>query len=50
VQLLVAYISLFSAAFIASYVFGEEAVRHIERNPAAVRLIRAARAISRRSR
>jgi hypothetical protein len=50
VQLLVAYISLFSAAFIASYVFGDQAVRRLERSPSAVRLVAMARALARRSR
>jgi hypothetical protein len=50
VQLTVAYISLFSAAFIASYVFGDHAVRRLERSRSAVRLVAMARALTRRSR
>lgn len=49
-QQLVAYLSLFSAAFIASYVFGEPAVRRLERSRPAVRLMAMARAFGRRSR
>jgi hypothetical protein len=46
---LVAYISLFSAGFIASYVFGEPAVRRLERSRPAARLIEMARSLVGRS-
>jgi hypothetical protein len=50
VQQLVAYISLFTAAFIASYVFGDDAFRRLERSRAGVRLVAMARSLGRRSR
>ena len=50
VQQLVAYLSLFSAGFIASYVFGEPAVRRLERSRPAARLRDAARSLTRRPR
>ena len=49
-QLLVGHLSLFSAAFIASYVFGEPAVRCLERSKPAARLLEMARSLIRRSR
>ena len=47
---LVAYLSLFSAGFIASYVFAEPALRRLERSRPAARLREAARSLIRRPR
>jgi hypothetical protein len=47
---LVGYLSLFSAGFIASYVFGELVVRRLERSRPAALLVQVARSLVRRSR
>ena len=46
---LVAYLSLFGAGFIASYVYGDPVVRRLERSRPGARLIEMARSLVGRS-
>jgi hypothetical protein len=46
----VGYLSLFSAGFVASYVFGEPVVRRLERSRPAALLLQVARSLVGRSR